>query len=334
MIRDVVTPDTTPAEWDELRSRVRQRVRASLGTPPNLSFAPDYEPLDEFEAHGLLMKRIKFEATPGYVTHGTLVFPSGPVPRTGRHGVLCMHGTDRDLAHRNVLSPDEKPDRQYAIELARRGYVALAVDQFGFGAGNRGFEQHDVIRRFYEGCPEWSLDGIRLWIHQCALDILSAQDGVAEDYLACIGHSLGGRAAAYLAAFDDRIAAAVPSAGVSPNVTNVYRNVPGAGSLSPVLDEAVAQAGKPFFEYQDLIALCAPRALLLVEPWNDAYNPYIETVFRCFEKARFVYELYGEPDNLQILCHGDGHDTRPPIREYAYRWIDEKLSAAASTAAE
>ncbi|MDZ4197961.1 MAG: acyl-CoA thioester hydrolase/BAAT C-terminal domain-containing protein, partial [Kiritimatiellia bacterium] len=280
---------------------------------------------DERVAHGLRMRSLRFEAIPGFPTHGTLVGPSHCAPDEMRPGILCIHGTDETLAHRNVLSPVDKPNRAYAIELAQRGAVTLAVDQFGFGEGNAGRSQAEVVDSFYRKYPEGSLDGARLSVHQCAVDFLASHPLVDASRLGCMGHSLGGRAAVYLAALDPRIRACVSSAGISPNLTNGFRNRPRKDSFSPRLDDEMERTGKSAFEYQELLALIAPRAALLLEPWNDPYNPMIEPVFRCFEKARFVFQLCGVPENLQILCHGEGHDTLPDIRNYAYAWLLKKL---------
>lgn len=274
---------------------------------------------------GLRVQRVRFSPMPGLTTHGAWVFPAALESGLPRAAVLCLHGTDEKLAHRNVLSPGEKPNRAYAIELAQRGLVTLSVDQFAFGEGNGGRSQAEVVEAFYGRYPDWSLDGIRLWVHQCALTLLAAHPRVDAARLGCIGHSLGGRAAVYLAAFDTRVKAAVPSAGISPNLTNVFRNAAGPRSLSPRLDEQIRKTGIPPFEYQELLSLIAPRAVFLLEPWNDTCNPMVEPVLRCFEKARFVFQLYGASGSLQMLCHGDGHDTVRGVRQYAYSWLEEKL---------
>jgi hypothetical protein len=129
----------------------------------------------------------------------------------------------------------------------------------------------------------------------------------------------------YLAAFDTRIRVVVASTGVSPNLTNFYRNIPGSIEGSPVLNSEFFKTGKPLFEYQELLALIAPRAILLIEPWNDPHNPYIEAVFRCFEKARHVYELYNAQNQMSLICHGDGHITGNDLRNHAYSWFDRYL---------
>lgn len=80
-------------------------------------------------------------------------------------------------------------------------------------------------------------------------------------------------------------------------------------------------------EYSDLIALVAPRGLLMLEPFNDPNNPYVEAVTDCFERARKVWELHGKPGNLCLLCHGRGHDTPDDIRDFAYSQIQRILGA-------
>lgn len=333
MFRDVIRPGTRSDEWTSIRQEIHARVHGSMGEFPELTFDRRLEYLPSFEYQGLRLQPVRFTAVPGVTTYGTFVLPPSLDPGVKRPAVLCLHGTDHALAHRNVLSPDEKPRRQYAIELARRGWVTLAVDQFAFGEGNAGRSHDEVVDAFYTRYPRWSLDGVRLWIHQCAIDLLAAHPSVDAARLGCIGHSLGGRAAVYLAAFEARIKAAVPSAGTSPNLTNIYRNPPGRTSLSPHLDRTVSRTGIPLFEYQELLALIAPRAALLFEPWNDTCNPMIEPIFRCFEKARFVFQLCEAPANLQLLCHGDGHDTVQIVRDYAYAWLAEKLTGSAPTSA-
>lgn len=327
MFRDVIAPHTTGAEWTSIRKGIHDRIHSSMVAFPDEKSAVQAEYLAETEAGGLRIQKFRFAPLPGITTYGTMVMPAERGEAPPGIGILCCHGTDEALAHENVLSSTQKPCSPYAIELAQRGVITLAVDQFAFGRGNDGRTQAQVIDAFYRQYPQWSLDGVRLWMHQRAIDLLASQPAVDPARIGCIGHSLGGRAAAYLAAFDSRIKASVPSAGISPNLTNVFRNPPRPASLSPRLDDAIRRNGHPPFEYQELLALIAPRAVLLVEPWNDDCNPMIEPIFRCFERARFVFERCGAPESLQFLCHGDGHDTTATVRNHIYTWFLNKLAA-------
>ncbi len=326
MIRDIVTQDMTLDDWKQIRERTQARVLASMGEFPDFSFDGSYDVLKEEVLHGVNATKICFEAVPGVKTYGRFLI--SPEFTGKRPGALCMHGSDRELAHLNQMLPDKKPNRQYALELAKRGYLTLATDLFAFGEDIDGKQQEDVEEAFYERFPNWSLDGIRLWINRCALDVFQRHERLEHGPIGAIGNSKGGRVVAYLAAFDQRIGAAVPSCGVSPNLTNLFSNYPNERSSSLPLSKGFVETGLPGFEYQDLLALIAPRGLLMIEPWNDPYNPLIEPDFRIFEKIRLVYDLYSRPEAVQILCHGDGHDTVPRVREYAYRFIHEMISGA------
>jgi len=327
MFRDVVSPEDSLQDWQSrLRPRILERVTRTMGKPPQgLKGNPSFKTEDAERVCGLESKKISFEAIPGFVTEGRLLLPRN-AKEGARPGALCIHGTDFELAHLNVMSPESKPNRNYAVELAKRGFAALSVDQLCFKAGGSQGSHDDAVKEFYSKYPEWSLDGARLFVHQRALDALASLDFVDPSTLSCIGNSLGGRAALYLTCLDERVKAGVASTGLSANLTNLFRNLPGPKSLSPALDKGFIASGRPAFEYQEIVALAAPRLLLLLEPWNDPCNPMVESTLRCFEKARFVYQLFGSQDNFQLVCHGDGHDTRPPLRDYAYALMERALS--------
>jgi hypothetical protein len=252
--------------------------------------------------------------------------------------VVVCHGTDAEFGKNGVLSLD-RPERAYAIELAQRGFIAAVPDNYEFGerlTHGEDLPPDEIRRRYVESMvrfirehPEWSLDGRRTWDHQRLLDVLNCMDFVRPGGYGVMGNSLGGRTAIFLAALDERISAAVPSCGVSPNLTNVYRVVSGdpAAKMSP---EWIAHfqrtGGHMMYDYQDMIALCAPRPLLVLEPFNDNYNPYIEANFQCYVMGQRVYGLLGKPECFCTLTHGDGHNTTEDVRDLAYRWFRRWLS--------
>lgn len=66
---------------------------------------------------------VRFSGTGGLTMSGLLYTPSNATPSQPAPGVLAIHGY---INSREMQSP-------YAIELARRGYVVLAIDQTGHG---------------------------------------------------------------------------------------------------------------------------------------------------------------------------------------------------------
>jgi dienelactone hydrolase len=339
MFRDVVLQDTRPDEWPGIRERIYARIMDCMGTAPDIAVEPDYEVVEEYEKFGLRHRKIRYRIFPDQYIPAVVVLPDGVDEAHPAPAVVACHGTDAINGKYNVLSLDERPRRAYGIELAQRGFVTAAADNYEFGERLTKGEDlpHDEIinrynaaqARFHDIYPEWSLDGLRLWEWQRLLDALATMPLVrAEGGFGVIGNSLGGRSAIFLAAFDERIAAAVPSTGVSPNLTNVYRTPSGRGapgSSRGWIDRTRGAAGKMLYDYQDMIALCAPRPLMLLEPYNDAYNPYPAANFECYVKGQRAYALLGKPECFVTLIHGDGHDTVDDVRDFAYRWFERWL---------
>jgi len=325
MIQDVVTRTTSAADWPSIRKAIHSRIYYSMGEFPASGRGP-WKTVRKYQAHGLEHEDGTFEILPGWSCDGTIVYPQ----ETGKNrcpAAVCIHETDSELYRFNCLSPDKKPDRAYGIELARRGYVCIAADQYGFGDWAKGSSEQGNYDKLAREFPSWSLDGIRLLIQRRAVDILSDHPFVDSKKIACIGHSLGGRTAVYLAAFDERVKATAASTGVSPNSTNVFRNctTDPADSKSPRLNEGVLKTGIPAWEYEELLSLVAPRGLVLLEPFNDLYNLDFEAAVACVMKAASVYKLLSRPENCALICHGRGHDTPAEMRNYAYSLVDRSL---------
>ena len=327
MIQDVVTRTTAAADWPTMRKAIHARIFSSMGEFPGPLPAGPWKTARKYRAHGLEHEDGTFEIFSGWSCAGTIVYP--PDAGIGRKNpaAVCIHETDSELSRFNCLSPDKKPDRAYGIELARRGYVCIAADQYGFGEWAKGATEQELYDKLGREFPAWSLDGIRLLIQRRAVDVLSGHPRVDGEKIACIGHSLGGRTAVYLGAFDERVKATVASTGVSPNSTNVFRNftTDPATSKSPRLNEGVLRTGIPAWEYEELLSLVAPRGLVLLEPINDLYNLDVEATAACCLKAGGVYKLLGRAENFTLVCHGRGHDTPSDMRDYAYNLIDRSL---------
>jgi len=344
MFRDVILPETTAEAWPAIRAEIRQRVMASMGTCPDCAIEPEYEVVEEYENLGLRHRKIKYRVLPDEHNFAVIVLPDG-LDESGpaRPTVIAPPGTCPAGGKYGTMRPDKRPGSPYAIELARRGYVTVSADQFPLGEPSSGGDWEldtKVINqnwerltdRFFEQYPDWSLDGRRLWDFQRLLDLLDTFDYVKNQAYGTIGISLGGRMAIYLSALDERVLASVPACGISPNLTNIYRELSKGNPhstkwrISPHLQEYINKhGGETPWDYQHMIALNAPRALLVLEPYNDGGNRHMTANFECYVAGQRVYALLGRPDAFCTLTHGDGHATKPDVREFAYLWFDRWL---------
>lgn len=353
MLPDVVTPFTTPAEWYVQRERIRRAFLESLGRcPDSLSTllertaeaSPEVTSREVTEA--LTRVELRYQVVGDYWTDAVLMGPAGfeQPDAPPRPLVLAIHGSNRERGKYSLMDPKSRPNRAYVTELARRGFIVVAPDQFGFGPDSRKIGQDTLFKRFFADFPDWSLDGIRLASHMRLIDLLSSptfltgilgaggEGGERTAHptrvtrVGAIGNSLGGRAVIHLAAVDERVAAAVVSTGISPNYSNVYRHIKWQGQIkSPRLTEKLSTDGIPPWDYQHLISLCAPRHVLVIEPWFDPYNPDTPGAMSCAAKAASVYRLLDRSEALKLLVHGDGHDTTDSTREYAYDFLAKGL---------
>lgn len=329
MIGSVILPGTTPEQWPEIRREIRGRIERTLGTAPAgaRTKASAWKEIERYEKHGLTHLKLTYHVVDDHWHEGIIVMPEGLGKRASAPAVLCIHGTSQEEGKYSLLDPDGNPRRAYGIELARRGYVTMAVDQLGFGAQSGGKTYNQVYEEFYKEYPDWTVDDRHLLDHQRALDVLSKLDFVRGDSLGCIGNSLGGRGVMYLTAMDERIRAAVSSTGISPHFNNTRRGK--EGPSLPLVKLTQFDPARPvqrvLWDYHELIALCAPRALLALEAHNDHCNPNVWPATQCFFQASAVYKLLGHPERLTMVTHGEGHDTPDDLREFAYVWLDRFL---------
>ncbi len=324
MINDLILKDTRKEEWDAIRAKMKSRICENLGECP-VPLAPQkarFEELNRYDEYGLTHIRIRYHIMGEEWAYAVIILPEGIEQMGSAPAVVTIHGTNHEVGKYGVMDPENTPRRAYAIELAKRGYVTISPDQFGFGEDMETEEGKTRFNDFYKYFPNWSLTGRRVLGHMRAVDVLDALDYVKHDGYGVIGNSLGGQAALYLAGMDERIRVAVPSTGISPHVTNAYRLTHTPHPIHPHEARMLEKNGKSPWELNEIIGLCAPRAVLVLEPFNDKYNPFITTVYECVYSAHKVYALLEHPERLCFYIHGDSHDTVDSVRELAYDFID------------
>lgn len=114
-------------------------------------------------AGGITIKDLRFSGDDGQALSALLYIPEGVTAETPAPGILAVHGY---INSREVQSP-------FAIELARRGYVVLSLDQSGHGYSEGPAFSHGF------GGP-------------AALRFLRSLDIVDVDNIGLEGHSMGG----------------------------------------------------------------------------------------------------------------------------------------------
>lgn len=297
------------------RSDILERMQRVMGPLPGdeRRCELDVQALDPPRSERVCAGRITYQAEPGDRVPAWLIMPvkvDRPLP-----AMVCLHQT-------TAIGKDEpagvggKINLKYAFELACRGYITLTPDYPRFGDYK--------LDPATLGYASTTMKGI--WNHMRAVDVLCAMDEVDSDRVGVIGHSLGGHNSLFVAAFDTRIRVAVTSAGFSTFATYYQPDLAAWGSkhyMPRIITDYGANASRMPFDFTDVLAAIAPRALFINAPLRDAFA--IDGVRPCVDHVRPIYEQAGVADRLETAYPDCGHDFPPAVREQAYAFVDRVL---------
>ena len=163
--------------------------------------------------------------------------------------------------------------------------------------------------------------------HMRCVDLLCERPDVDAERIGVIGHSLGGHNSLFVAAFDERIKAVVASCGWTPFADYQGGNITGWTSdryMPRLRDVYHLQVSEVPFDFYEVIAAIAPRAVLSISPTRDA-NFSVDGVRKAIPAVRPVYELLGAPDALQVIYPDGEHSFPPESRRKAYAFLDAHL---------
>jgi dienelactone hydrolase len=286
---------TTEAEWETWRAEFGERLWDLLGVGDR-----PWQPRGPAELAARVAERATVDGLVRELvwlhTEGELQVPAylfRPAEAERRRPAVVVfpgHGTIDGAAG---LEPS--PQRANARELARSGFITLAVEPRGFGRlGAVSHLQLDAAARLV-GRTWYGLlvgDGMR------AIDYLLTRQEVDPDRIATAGIGEGGGAAMYLAALDGRVQVAVVSGYL------------GKYAIAALDEEHCPCNDIPSMlchaEMGDVAALIAPRPVLFVNGREDPNaNPGTR---ESFAVARHVYQLLGVPLQARLLQpEGMGH---------------------------
>lgn len=321
------------AEW---RAQTRQTLRAALLMPEShRPFQPrlvDDQPRGSYRA-----RKIHFNITDESRVPALLLRPNRPGPRPA---VLLLHdhGAEFSIGKEKLIRPwgDRAQlaaahlwaDRYYSgrfigDELAKRGYVVLAVDMRGWGErGPLSYEQQQALACNYF-CLGRSLAGEVAYEDMRALAFLASLSGVDPQRVGVLGFSLGGFRAWQLAALSEQAAAtaALGWFGSYPGLIAPGNNLlRGQSAFYTVHPGIPAQLDIP-----DIAALAAPRPLLLINGEEDAMFPP-EAVRAGYEKVARVWASQQVPERLDTcLWPGLGHRFDRPQQQAVFEWFERWL---------
>ncbi|MBL8865695.1 MAG: acetylxylan esterase [Planctomycetia bacterium] len=302
-------PPATLDEWSKQRSELQARLTAAFGGFPDKPCDLDVQKFGELKRDGYTVEKLTIQTMPGVRMTANAYVPhkSGKLP-----ALLMVHG------HWKGAKQDPTVQAR-CIGAAKLGFFVLCVD--AFGAGERAIgtalgEYHGEMAGALLLPLGRPLAGIQVYENRRAVDYLLTRPEVDGERIGVTGASGGGNQTMYAAAMDERLKAAVPVCSVG----NYQAYLGAACCMCEVVPGALS-----FTEESGLLAMVAPRALMIVSATRDAPQFSVGAAKVSIAGAMPVFKLFGKEKSFQHAIFESGHDYSKPMREAMYGWMTKHL---------
>jgi len=298
-------PPVSLKEWEFQKKKLRQRLMEAWGGFPETVEGFDVEIRGTLDRPEYRVEKLVLETFPGVRLTANAYVPKreGKLP-----AVLCVHGHWRGAKQDPTV-------QARCIGLAKLGFFVLVVD--AFGAGERAIGK--VLGEYHGAMAGGSLlptgrtlAGLQVAENMRCVDYLLSRPEVDPERIGVTGASGGGNQSMYVGAYDERIKAVVPVCSVGS-----YRVYVGVACCMC----EVVPGGLEFTEESGILALTAPRALMVINATKDAVQFSVPEAERSLGEAKHVFDLYSTPQKLRHTVFESGHDYSRPMREAMYGWM-------------
>jgi cephalosporin-C deacetylase-like acetyl esterase len=306
--------DKPPVTLDESAKRseeLRKNLLAAWGGFPEKPCPLDPQSHGELKRDGYRVEKITFQTRPGVRMTANLYLPDkkGKLP-----AILMVHGHWKGAKQDPVV-------QSRCIGAAKLGYVVLCVD--AFGAGERAIgtalgEYHGDMTAATLVPVGLPLSGLQVYENMRAVDYLLTRPEVDGERLGITGASGGGNQSMYAGAFDTRFKSVVPVCSVG----NYQAYLGAACCMCEVVPGALR-----FTEEGGILALTAPRGLMVVNATRDARQFSVDEAKKSLAYANSVFKLHSLSTSAKHAIFDSPHDYSRAMREEMYGWMAMNLKS-------
>jgi dienelactone hydrolase len=306
---------------EELIGELRQALGGFPAEPADLEPAV----IENTRCDGYTRYRVEYTVETGLRCPAYVLVPDRSL--ANYPAVVACHGHgygSRDIVGLTPEGKDKEGDpgyqKNFAVELARRGLLVIAPEWVGFG--DMRFDKDAAAKPSQSSCNRLSGTlllmgrttlGLRILQLQRTLDYLETRADVDSKRIGIYGISGGGTISAFGSILDERIRAVAISG---------YANTFGGSILH--VPHCICNFAPGLFNHADMpdyIGLIAPRPLLIESATEDKIFP-IATSRSAVERIREIYRAVGAEEQVVHDVFAGNHEISGRV---AYDWLVRQL---------
>jgi hypothetical protein len=184
----------TPADWPRRRAEILATWKGLLGQWPEVITEPEVEILETHPRGELTQQKVRFLWTPRETTDGYLLLPPGDGPHPAVLVVFYEPETAIGLG---------KSGRDFALRLARRGFVTLSI-------GTTEATAAKTYSLYWPSIDDANVQPLSMLAYAAAnaFHVLASRPEVDPQRIGVVGHSFGGKWAMFAACLYEPFACA------------------------------------------------------------------------------------------------------------------------------
>ncbi|HYF36962.1 MAG TPA: prolyl oligopeptidase family serine peptidase [Prosthecobacter sp.] len=307
----------SPADWQTRRAEILAAWHRLMGEWPPVLEHPQLDILETSQREGFTQHRIRLQIAPRQTGEGYLLTPPGSGPFPAAFVPFYDPETSAGLS--------DKPFRDFACQLTKRGFVTLSI-------GSPGGDARKPIMTEGAKCQPLSY---LAYISANAWQALADRPEVDAKRIGIVGHSYGGKWSMFGACLWEKYACGVwsdPGIVFDETRASINYQEPWYLGLDPALTrkpglvseanprtgayKALIEQGHDLVEFQ---ALMAPRPFLVSGGAEDPPKRWL-----ALNHIIAVYDILGIKDRVGMTNRPD-HSPNQESNETIYRFMEHFL---------
>lgn len=311
--------DITAENWPARKEELRDQLRSMLGLNP-WPERGELKPVitGQVQGDGYVVEKLQFQSSPGLYVTANFYRPTevkAPLPTVL---YVCGHA---NVVEGGVSMGNKTGYHHHGVWFAQNGYTCLTIDTIQLGEIRGDHHGTFKLGRWWWASRGYTPAGVEAWNGIRALDYLETRPEVDRARLGVTGRSGGGAYSWWIAALDERIKVAAPTAGI----TNL-RNHLVDGCIEGHCD-CMFQVNTERWDYDRVAALLAPRPLLIANTDRDGIFP-IDGVMDIYQRTRALYRQIGKEGNIGLHVAEGPHKDLQTLHLGAFEWFNRFLKNA------